>query len=378
MNYSKNLLIITYLHFVGVGIADSPQSASTELKPSVALIINVDDRELSKNLASIESTFSGAISNLGINLIIPKTIVQSSGSDKSNDQTLPELASQDSSNLRLSQNLNSDYFLRVGIGLYSVESKKFADKSLDLAFETEIHSINVSYSLHRSYDGVTIGGNTFAVSKSVNQTVNTIKTSSNIGSLLVFEGAKKLAPLVSASLGAIDSGKFDRQLVKLKIAASADNKFGAFSKHPSFLAPDGQNVEFIIGLTADIILDGFLVGSTPGEYQTLPGIHEVSIIRNGYKPYKRNINLINDLVITASMELTDSERKKWENDTKFLYELDRDNSLTEAEIMNIIQKAKSLEKNGYVFDVRVDTKEGIKVRDTNLINAIRKGLRKDK
>ena len=38
------------------------------------------------------------------------------------------------------------------------------------------------------------------------------------------------------------------------------------------------------------------------------------------------------------MELTDSERKKWENDTKFLYELDRDNSLTEAEIMNIIQK----------------------------------------
>ena len=184
--------------------------------------------------------------------------------------------------------------------------------------------------------------------------------------------------MVSASLGAIESGKFDRQLVKLKIAANADNKFGAFSKPPSFLAPDGQSVEFIIGLTADIILDGFLVGSTPGEYQTLPGIHEVSIIRKGYKPYKRNINLLSDFVITASMELTDSERKKWENDTKFLYELDRDNRLTEAEIMNIIQKAKSLKKNGYVFDVRVDTKEGIKVRDTDLIKAIRKGLRKDK
>jgi hypothetical protein len=37
-----------------------------------------------------------------------------------------------------------------------------------------------------------------------------------------------------------------------------------------------------------------------------------------------------------------------------------------------------LEKNGYVFDVRVDTKEGIKVRDTDLIKSIRKGLRKDK
>ena len=378
MNHSKLLLIITHLHFVGVAIADLPQADSPSPEPSVALIINVDDRELSKNLITIESALSGAISNMGVNLIVPKTIVKSPKLDVLNNQTPSELGNRDASDLRLSQNLNADYFLRVGIGLYSVESKKFADKSLDLAFETEIHSINVSYNLHRSYDGVTIGGNTFKVSKSINQTVNTIKTSSNIGSILVFEGAKILAPLVSASLGAIESGELDRRLLKLKITANADNKYGAFSKLPPFIAPDGQNIEFTIGLTADILLDGFLIGSTPGEYKTLPGIHEVRIIRKGYKPYYRNINMVNDLVVSATMELTDTGRNQWENDTKFLYELDRNNRLTEAEILNIVTRAKSLEKNGYVFDVRVDTKEGIKVKDTDLVKAIRNRFKKDK
>jgi len=357
----------SFILFVFFANYDLAVSAAKKSEYSIALIVESDNKDLSENITSFKSAISGTLSKQGVKIINPDFFVSPSSE---------KLGKHKISTLRLSQSLNADFFIAVNIGTYFVESKSFQNKELGVSVDTNVHSLLVSYNLQQTSNGITVKGDAFQVSKTITNTSSLAQSQSSLIRMLAVDAANRIGSKVVTSIENITVGEQNESLIALEVRASADNRFGAYSRLPSFLSPAGDSFIFESELAADIIIDGFLVGTTPGSINVFPGVHDISIERKGYEAYSKKINITNKTTVKAVLGLTEKERKIWENDTKFLYDLDRDKKLTEAEITNIIQKAKALEQKGYVFDVKVDTKDGIKLRDNNLLRSIKNTLKK--
>ena len=115
------------------------------------------------------------------------------------------------------------------------------------------------------------------------------------------------------------------------------------------------------------MIDGVAVGSAPGPLQAAPGLHEVTLQREGFKDWERTVNIREDLNLTVRLSATDAEIQRFRQESAFLEGLRTQRVLTDAEAEKVRGIAKMFTQSGFRWDIRADDKSDIKVETDEAI-----------
>ena len=91
-------------------------------------------------------------------------------------------------------------------------------------------------------------------------------------------------------------------------------------------------------------------------------IDDHAIVREGFKPWERTVNLSNGQKLNVGLEMTDAGYARWQDATRFINDLKNGAKLTDAQVKVLEGEAKMLEQSGF----KVDTKEGIQITNKSL------------
>jgi hypothetical protein len=115
-------------------------------------------------------------------------------------------------------------------------------------------------------------------------------------------------------------------------------------------------------LAATVEIDGIAVGTAPGQIPSKAGLHKLRVVREGFKPWERTVNLSNGQKLNVALEMTDAGYARWQDATRFINDLKNGAKLTDAEVKVLEGQAKMFEQSGF----KVNTKEGIQITNKSL------------
>jgi hypothetical protein len=125
---------------------------------------------------------------------------------------------------------------------------------------------------------------------------------------------------------------------------------GAVLQLPSYRS---NNVEMAVDTTvaADVILDGVSIGSIPGDIHMATGLHQVAIQAEGFKTWKRYVNVSEGQKFDIQLEMTPQAYENWKEVVTFLSDLSRETQLTEVEVKQLEAKADVMRKAGLIVTI---------------------------
>ncbi len=269
--------------------------------------------------------------------------------------------SNNTSALRLAQNLGVDYILIPAITSYGTEKKSYAGNG--------IKTLNTTYRLRLNYRIIGAGeggaerGGTVISEKNVRDTSALQTDSSDIINQLLDDAADQLAAAITESGKTLPASVAKAALVSFNIACtmtdprlqpilvpdinlSADNQV-IVTNHPMAVQPMDVTVE----------LDGVALGSAPGEFKARPGLHKLRLSREGFSDWARTVNIYDGQTLRVALQMSPEGYAKWKDTTDFLATLDNNRKLTDAEVKRIEGVAEFFKNSHY----RVDTTEGTKI-----------------
>ncbi len=116
---------------------------------------------------------------------------------------------------------------------------------------------------------------------------------------------------------------------------------------------DNGNVKLPVSTTvaAEVMVDGVSIGSVPGELHCATGLHQISLQAEGFKPWKRFVNVAEGQKFDVSLEMTPEGYAKWKEIITFLTDLSQKTKLTDAEVKQMEAKAEAMRKAGLIVTV---------------------------
>jgi len=117
--------------------------------------------------------------------------------------------------------------------------------------------------------------------------------------------------------------------------------------NPLSVSPQGVAVE----------VDGVVVGSTPGQFRTTPGLHKLRLRAPGLKPWEGTVNISNGFDLKVAMQMDEATWKRWLETATVLQQLKQNQQLTDAQVDLIRGVAQFFASSRYVVDYKVDTKQ---------------------
>lgn len=121
---------------------------------------------------------------------------------------------------------------------------------------------------------------------------------------------------------------------------------------PAKITPEKVNVE----------IDGVSVGTAPGTITVRKGFSQIRLTHPSLKTWQRTINAVDGQTLTASLSITDESLQQWKDYSDYLYSLEKDKKLTDAQVEVLKGKAQSLRQSGF----KVDTAEAPKVKNKDI------------
>lgn len=274
---------------------------------------------------------------------------------------LDQALSDNTSALRLAQNLGADFILIPSITSYGTEKKSYTGNGIQTLNVT--HRLRVSYKLAEANEGGAVRGGTALAEKTTRDSASLQTDSTDTLNELLADAADQLADAITTGAKSLPTEVAKATLVSFKIACtmtdprqqpilmsavsvSADNKVIA-TNQPVVVQPMDVTVE----------LDGVAIGSAPGDFKGRPGLHKLRLSREGFADWERTVNLYDGQILRVAMQMSADGYAKWKDTTGFLSTLDNNRKLTDAEVKQIEGMAKFLSESHY----RVDTKENIHI-----------------
>ena len=274
---------------------------------------------------------------------------------------LDQALSDNTSALRLAQNLGADYILIPSITAYGAEKKSYNGNGIQTLSLTR--RLRVSYKIVEASEGGAVRGGDCVAETTTRDTADLQTDSTDTLNELLADAAGQLADAITGSAKSLPAEVAKVALVGFRIACtmtdprqqpvlmsavsiSADNKVVA-TNPPAVVQPMDVTVE----------LDGVALGSAPGEFKGRPGLHKLRLSREGFDSWERTINLYDGQTLRVALQMSAEGYARWAAATAFLSSLDKDRKLTDAEVKEIEGVARFLSESHY----RVDTKENLRL-----------------
>lgn len=282
--------------FSGFALALAMASAAVAADPAPLLkaaifVENRAGKDYDDKIDVLNDLLSTRMTEAGFSVIDKAHVVDTL--KKSNSREAQELANtltrkgkieeslaDNASALRIAQMLRADYLLVAGITTVGKETKRF--KADEVSTVNTTHTVRVSVKLLEGNQGGTVYGDVVKASRNIRQTENLQTETDDLLNALLDEAAATAAKNATAKMD--------------KIRSVVVETVGAVEFTLKCNVPD-----------ATVELDGAGLGATGTEsvrFRAAPGLHQIKVSREWFKPWERSINLYEGQVLTAQLEFT--------------------------------------------------------------------------
>jgi len=352
--------------------ATAATSAREKLEQGTALRARAEDASGpsagSLDLSRADSSkYTGGQTNLGSEFSQGSASMElaQSGSakfDATPDTTkLDQALSDNTSALRLAQNLGADFILIPSLTTYGTEKKTYNGDGISTVNVT--HTLRVSCKIVEAGEGGAVKGGMATATKTLRQTGNLQVDSSEVVNDLLDDAAGQLADLLVRDAKSLPAEVAKGKQVEFSIACSMTDIKEQPITVPNVqvtadkrVAKTSAPIE-VEPLDVTVELDGVAIGSAPGTFQAYPGLHKLRLSREGFKDWERTVNIYAGQKLRVAMQMSDAGFARWQENLAFLQLLQDDRKLTDAEVKRIEGIAKFFSESHY----RVDTKENVKI-----------------
>jgi hypothetical protein len=372
--------LLCVLAALGVVLCGQSVRADAPAHTAAIFVKNHADTVPDEKVAALEDLIGSHLADNGFRVIARDDVLNAvsgfadAGANKGDPNlpgaTLDKVMSNNTSALRLAQNLNADCILVASITTYGDDEIEYDEPDTGVHTKIYEYKLTVSYKLLDTAAGGSLTGGVIESSKKDRaQPGLTIKR--DMLNNLMIDAAQKLADAISdkaatgriapAPTGQVQPVSFTAVcgMGDLSVPEVTQSPQGEYTVTPNRYKVEAMNV--------NVALDGVTLGTTPGPFQALPGLHKIRLSRDGFKDWEQTINIRNGLVLNVDLQMTDAGYERWRNTASFLEGLKEDSKLTDARVQEMQGYAKMLEQSGFRIDIRKninrDEKSDTKVVD---------------
>jgi hypothetical protein len=344
------------------------QDTPRDVQRKIAIIVqNRGSAALNDKVPVLEDLVSSRVAGKGFSVISRDDVTRSlknysTGKDPNGELGALDRSLEDNSSaLRLAQNLGADYILVPSIVSLGTEKKNYSGNGINTLNIT--HRLRVTYKIVEAGQGGAVRGGAFTSEKTIRQTPDLQTDSSDVINDLLDDAAEQLADAIVKNAASLPAEVAKAAMVNFNVSCSMTDP----RQQPILISALGITADNHVVLTnqpmavqamdVTVELDGVALGSAPGSFQGRPGLHKIRLSREGFDTWERTINIYAGQNLRVALQMSNAGYARWADTTAFLATLDANRKLTDAEVKRIEGIAEFFKNSHY----RVDTKENIKI-----------------
>ncbi len=268
---------------------------------------------------------------------------------------LDQNLSDNTSALRLAQNLGADFILIPSITSYGTEKKSYTGNDIQTLNVT--HRLRVSYKIVEAGLGGAVHGGSFVSENTTRDSANLQTDSTDTLNSLLDDAADQLAEAIVASGKSLPTEVAKAALVSFKIVCTMTDPRQQPILIDSLKLDSGGKVfgpNFAGGtmqpFDVTVELDGVAIGSAPGELKATPGLHKLRLSREDFQDWTRTVNIYNGQSLRVALNMSEAGYERWKDTFDFLVSLESSRKLTDAEVKRVEGLAKMLSNSHFNVD----------------------------
>ena len=356
---SALFVALLFMGMCGLHAAESGPK-QTSIRKAAIFVENRAGAALNDKVGSFEDLLTSRLAGKGFALISRDAVVLALGKGTA----LDTLLQNNTTALRLAQNLGADSLIVVSIASLGSEKKTFKDANLETV--NIVHTLRVTGRILDVGQGAAWAGDTVKVSKTARFTANSQTESTELFNELLDEAALKLAEVLAGKPAALPATGAPA-LADFSIACVMQDLAQLPISVPDVrLKPDGTvivgtNRFEVVPLDVTVELDGTVIGSAPGAFKAAPGLHKIRLTREGFRDWERTINVYPGQQLKVAIQMSEAGYGRWKDNQTFLLGLETGRKLTDAAVTVAEGFAQTLRQSGYRVDTRMDAKIDTKI-----------------
>ena len=298
--------------------------------------------------------FATAGANVGTNI------------DPAND--LDRILSDETSALRLAQQMGVDYILIASITAYINDRQQ--TEAYGATTDVRSAQLDVTYRLLGRVQGQVITSDSVTATEKVRQSPN-LKQERDLIDVVI----RRCAQEIGESVGK----RCSEATVTAPSTLPAEVPFRIVCTMQDMTIPgvvtDAATGRYVVSgvnwnllpTNAAVEIDGLVVGNAPEMLNVFPGLHKVSITCEGFRPWNRTINVRPGMSLSVPLQLTDEGLIRWRSQLAFMQSLTERQQLVDAEVDRIRAAAEYIRNSRMVLDIQDSTKINTNQAPTYLI-----------
>lgn len=342
----------------------SERAAVSKTFSAAVVISNRAGKDYDDKISVLEDLLSARITDLGFSLLSREVVVDnlrkfdpnSASAARPADSLDAQLTDQ-SSALRLAQNMGADYIVQASITSYAATKRTVTAYGNTL--NNYDYTLRVTYKILDAAGGGSLTGDVAKATRTEQATANASSAVQGIFDDLLDEATAQIASSMRTRIaaGKITAPKPAATLVTITIMPEAADLFIPDVRiNAENVVTVGESKFKVTPLNATVEVDGVAVGTAPGKITLRPGFSKLRISREGFDTWERTISASEAQVLNVAMKMSAAGYARFKDATSFLTELKNGTKLTDAEVKKIEGEAKSLENSFF----KVDTKENFR------------------
>ncbi len=371
--------LITYLLavafvFQGRAMADTTSTNAPTLRKTAIIVENHAGMEFNDDVPVLEDMVGNRIAGGGFSVLSREVVTRAlhnySSSTSPNGQpgSVDRKLEDNTSALRLAQNLGADFILVPSIMTFGHEKKTYNGNGIATVNTT--YTLRVGYKIVEAGAGGAISGGTVTATKTVRDTSNLSVESSEVINGLLDDAAGQLADAILKQADSLPTAVAKDSLVKFRISCTMTDP----RQSPILIpAPDitadqhlATNEPVAVQpLDVTVELDGAVVGSAPGNFQARPGFHKLRLTREGFDAWERTINVYDGEHLRVALQMRPEEYARLKDTTDFLATLDANRKMSDAEVQRVEDAREYLKNNHYSVEANNGEANGVEVNNVN-------------
>jgi CO/xanthine dehydrogenase FAD-binding subunit len=344
------------------------QDTPRDVQHKIAIIVqNRGSAELNDKVPVLEDLVSSRVAGKGFTVLSRDDVTRSlkdysTGKDPNGELGALDRSLEDNSSaLRLAQNLGADYILVPSMVSLGTEKKNYSGNGIATLNIT--HRLRVTYKIVEAGQGGAVRGGAFTSEKTIRQSPDLQTDSNDVINDLLDDAAEQLADAIVKNAASLPAEVAKAAMVSFNVSCTMTDP----RQQPILISVLGITADNHVVLTNQPIavqamdvtveLDGVALGSAPGTFQGRSGLHKIRLSREGFDPWERTVNIYEGQNLRVALQMSNAGYARWADTTAFLATLDANRKLTDAEVKRIEGIAEFFKNSHY----RVDTKENIKI-----------------
>jgi hypothetical protein len=350
--------------------ADTADSAAAPpLRKTAIIVENHAGAQFDDKIAVLEDLVGTRVAGKGYSVISRDVVTGALGGQPN---ALDSALNNNSSALRLAQNLGADFILVPSITTYGSEKKTYNGNGIVTLNIT--YTLRVGYKIVEAGAGGAIRGDTVVATKTVRQTSDLSTDSSDIINGLLDDAAGQLADAIVKSAATLQTNVDKAAMVEITVSCGMQDLAQLPVSVPDIRVLDDGTVLVqtnrlaVQVLDATVEVNGTAVGSAPGKFKVPPGLNKMRITREGFNPWERTVNFSEGQKFNVALQMSDAGYARWKDNTTFLFGIETGKKLTQGAVDMMDGFAQTLRQSGYRVDTKTDVKADIQEKGKSLFD----------